>query len=111
VKAWKLAIWDIGLLILFNLVFFAAVYIISQIRCAVRNANINYTKNAKQNAFSGNVLRFHFVLALRKKTMLKSIIRKEVLSNLLSYKFSIITILSTILFLICIPVTFRLFDS
>jgi len=26
-KAWKLAIWDIGLLILFNLVFFAAAYI------------------------------------------------------------------------------------
>ena len=34
--------------------------------------------------------------------MLKSIIRKEILNNLLSYKFSIITILSTILILVSI---------
>jgi hypothetical protein len=34
--------------------------------------------------------------------MLKSIIRKEILSNLFSYKFSIIIILSTILILVSI---------
>jgi ABC-type transport system involved in multi-copper enzyme maturation permease subunit len=39
--------------------------------------------------------------------MLKSIIRKEILSNLLSYKFSIIIILSTILILVCIFVMYR----
>ena len=39
--------------------------------------------------------------------MLKSIIRKEILSNLLSYKFSIIVILSTILILISIFVMYR----
>ena len=39
--------------------------------------------------------------------MLKSIIRKEVLSNLLSYKFSIIIILSTILILVSIFVMYR----
>lgn len=39
--------------------------------------------------------------------MLKSIIRKETLSNLLSYKFSIITILSTILILVSIFVMYR----
>ena len=39
--------------------------------------------------------------------MLKSIIRKEILSNLLSYKFSIITILSTILILVSIFVMYR----
>ncbi|MCP4256521.1 MAG: ABC transporter permease subunit [Planctomycetes bacterium] len=39
--------------------------------------------------------------------MLKSIIRKEMLSNLLSYKFSIITILSAILILISIFVMYR----
>jgi len=39
--------------------------------------------------------------------MLKSIIRKEILSNLLSYKFSIITILSTILILVSILVMYR----
>jgi ABC-type transport system involved in multi-copper enzyme maturation permease subunit len=38
--------------------------------------------------------------------MLKSIIRKEILSNLLSYKFSIITILSTILILVSILVMY-----
>ncbi len=38
--------------------------------------------------------------------MLKSIIRKEILSNLLSYKFSIITILSTILILVSIFVMY-----
>ena len=33
----KLAIWDIGLLILFNLVFFAAAYVsFFKIRCAVK---------------------------------------------------------------------------
>jgi len=39
--------------------------------------------------------------------MLKSIIRKEILNNLLSYKFSIITILSTILILVSIFVMYR----
>ncbi len=39
--------------------------------------------------------------------MLKSIIRKEILSNLLSYKFSIITILSAILILVSIFVMYR----
>ncbi len=39
--------------------------------------------------------------------MLKSIIRKEILLNLLSYKFSIIVILSTILILVCIFVMYR----
>ena len=39
--------------------------------------------------------------------MLKSIIRKEILNNFLSYKFSIITILSTILILISIFVMYR----
>ena len=39
--------------------------------------------------------------------MLKSIIRKEILSNLLSYKFSIIIILSTILILVSIFVMYR----
>lgn len=39
--------------------------------------------------------------------MLKSIIRKEILLNLLSYKFSIITILSTILILVSIFVMYR----
>jgi len=39
--------------------------------------------------------------------MLKSIIRKELLSNLLSYKFSIIIILSTILILVSIFVMYR----
>ncbi len=39
--------------------------------------------------------------------MLKSIIRKEILSNLLSYKFSIITILSTILILVSIFVMYH----
>jgi ABC-type transport system involved in multi-copper enzyme maturation permease subunit len=39
--------------------------------------------------------------------MLKSIIRKEILLNLLSYKFSIITILSTILILVSILVMYR----
>ncbi len=39
--------------------------------------------------------------------MLKSIIRKEILSNLLGYKFSIITILSTILILVSIFVMYR----
>ena len=39
--------------------------------------------------------------------MLKSIIRKEILSNLLSYKFSIITILSTILIIVSIFVMYR----
>ncbi len=38
--------------------------------------------------------------------MLKSIIRKEILSNLLSYKFSIITILTTILILVSIFVMY-----
>ncbi len=38
--------------------------------------------------------------------MLESIIRKEILSNLLSYKFSIITILSTILILVSILVMY-----
>ena len=38
--------------------------------------------------------------------MVKSIIRKEILSNLLSYKFSIITILSTILILVSILVMY-----
>ncbi len=38
--------------------------------------------------------------------MLKSIIRKEILNNLLSYKFSIITILSTILILVSIFVMY-----
>ncbi|HCO94648.1 MAG TPA: hypothetical protein DIU00_11975, partial [Phycisphaerales bacterium] len=38
--------------------------------------------------------------------MLKSIIKKEILSNLLSYKFSIITILSTILILVSILVMY-----
>jgi len=38
--------------------------------------------------------------------MLKSIIRKEILGNLLSYKFSIITILSTILILVSISVMY-----
>jgi len=38
--------------------------------------------------------------------MLKSIIRKEILSNLLSYKFSVITILSTILILVSIFVMY-----
>jgi len=41
------------------------------------------------------------------KTMLKSIIRKEILSNLLSYKFSIITILSAILIFLSIFVMYR----
>ena len=41
------------------------------------------------------------------KTMLKSIIRKEILNNLLSYKFSIIIILSTILILVSIFVMYR----
>lgn len=40
------------------------------------------------------------------KTMLKAIIRKEILNNLLSYKFSIITILSTILILVSIFVMY-----
>ncbi|HUU20728.1 MAG TPA: ABC transporter permease subunit [Sedimentisphaerales bacterium] len=39
--------------------------------------------------------------------MLKSIIRKEILSNLLSYKFSVITILSAILILVSIFVMYR----
>jgi ABC-type transport system involved in multi-copper enzyme maturation permease subunit len=39
--------------------------------------------------------------------MLKSIIRKEILSNLFSYKFSIIIILSTILILVSIFVMYR----
>jgi ABC-type transport system involved in multi-copper enzyme maturation permease subunit len=39
--------------------------------------------------------------------MLKSIIRKEILNNFLSYKFSIITILSTILILVSIFVMYR----
>ncbi len=39
--------------------------------------------------------------------MLKSIIRKEILLNLLSYKFSIITTLSTILILVSIFVMYR----
>jgi len=39
--------------------------------------------------------------------MLKSIIRKEILSNLLSYKFSIIIILSTMLILVSIFVMYR----
>ncbi len=39
--------------------------------------------------------------------MLKSIIRKEILNNLLSYKFSIIIILSTILILVSIFVIYR----
>ncbi len=39
--------------------------------------------------------------------MLKSIIRKEILSNLFSYKFSIITILSTILIFVGIFVMYR----
>ncbi|MFZ2146486.1 MAG: ABC transporter permease subunit [Sedimentisphaerales bacterium] len=39
--------------------------------------------------------------------MLKSIIRKEILNNLLSYKFSIIIILSTILILVSIFVMYR----
>ena len=39
--------------------------------------------------------------------MLKSIIRKEMLSNFLSYKFSIITILSTILIFVSIFVMYR----
>ncbi len=39
--------------------------------------------------------------------MLKSIIRKEILSNLLSYKFSIIIILSTILIIVSIFVMYR----
>lgn len=39
--------------------------------------------------------------------MLKSIIRKEILLNLLGYKFSIITILSTILILVSIFVMYR----
>ena len=39
--------------------------------------------------------------------MLKSIIRKEILNNLLSYKFSIIIILSTILVLVSIFVMYR----
>jgi ABC-type transport system involved in multi-copper enzyme maturation permease subunit len=39
--------------------------------------------------------------------MLKSIIRKEILLNLLSYKFSIITILSTILILVSIFIMYR----
>lgn len=39
--------------------------------------------------------------------MLKSIIRKEILLNLLSYKFSIITILSTVLILLSIFVMYR----
>jgi len=39
--------------------------------------------------------------------MLKSIIRKEILSNLLSYKFSIIIVLSTILILVSIFVMYR----
>ncbi|MFC1792186.1 ABC transporter permease [Planctomycetota bacterium] len=38
--------------------------------------------------------------------MIKSIIRKEILNNLLSYKFSIITILSTILILVSILVMY-----
>ena len=43
----------------------------------------------------------------RTETMLKSIIRKEILLNLLSYKFSIITVLSTILILVSIFVMYR----
>lgn len=39
--------------------------------------------------------------------MLRSIIRKEILLNLLSYKFSIVTILSTILILVSIFVMYR----
>jgi ABC-type transport system involved in multi-copper enzyme maturation permease subunit len=39
--------------------------------------------------------------------MLKSLIRKEILSNLLSYKFSIIIILSTILIIVSIFVMYR----
>ena len=39
--------------------------------------------------------------------MLKSIIRKEILSNLLSYKFSIIIVLSVILILVSIFVMYR----
>lgn len=39
--------------------------------------------------------------------MLKSIIRKEILNNLLSYKFSIIVILSTILILVSIFIMYR----
>jgi len=39
--------------------------------------------------------------------MLKSIIRKEILLNLLSYKFSIITVLSTILILVSIFIMYR----
>jgi len=42
-----------------------------------------------------------------RKNMLKSIIRKEILSNLLSYKFSIIIILSAILILVSIFVMYR----
>jgi hypothetical protein len=42
-----------------------------------------------------------------KETMLKSIIRKEILSNLLSYKFSIIIIPSAILILVSIFVMYR----
>jgi ABC-type transport system involved in multi-copper enzyme maturation permease subunit len=42
----------------------------------------------------------------RKETMLRSIIRKEILLNLLSYKFSIITILSTMLILVSIFVMY-----
>ena len=41
------------------------------------------------------------------KTMLKSIIRKEIFINLLSYKFSIITVLSTILILVSIFIMYR----
>jgi len=41
------------------------------------------------------------------KTMLKSIIRKEILNNLLSYKFSIIFVLSAILILVSIFVMYR----
>ncbi len=41
------------------------------------------------------------------KTMLKTIIRKEILSNLLSYKFSIIFVLSTTLILVSIFVMYR----
>ena len=39
--------------------------------------------------------------------MLKSIIRKEILNNLFSYKFSILFILSTILILVSIFVMYR----
>jgi len=41
------------------------------------------------------------------KTMLKSIIRKEILNNLFSYKFSIIFVLSAILILVSIFVMYR----